>query len=191
MKARLGLREALVGKVLNTEYTGSELAAINQVKMVWEHSGYKAVLFMIAFIEARSAVLEIEAVLDQALALKFAMDQAKTQPHFPFSRVINPNAHPELTHKNYNHLYVAAIAYAKKMKSVGENFRTSEAIKSNQLSLINRYLEEDAKLSISEPSDAVLEKMRILGLGTRRRRRRDGDSSDEEDAEPRRRKRRH
>uniref|UniRef100_A0A1E1W2N3 Uncharacterized protein n=1 Tax=Pectinophora gossypiella TaxID=13191 RepID=A0A1E1W2N3_PECGO len=91
------LRQEIVERMLRIQKTGPENAILSQIKLVWEYSSLKAVVYMDLFIKSHCRALEIPAVLDQAIELHEKWESAKSEdPLLPYSRVRDPNSHPTL-----------------------------------------------------------------------------------------------
>ncbi|CAH0730703.1 unnamed protein product, partial [Brenthis ino] len=144
------------------------------------YASLKAAEFMEKFSKTPCRALEIPSVLDQALLLKQRWEAAEREdPNFPYSRVRNPNAHPELNHAHFPDLYYAAIAYAKANKLIGENFHVSQPNKVQNALLIDRYITKMAVAAMGEITEETRQKLMTLGYPVGHRRSHDTDSEEE------------
>lgn len=176
-----------------TDETGVKGAIISQLRMVWSYASLKAAEFMEKFSRIHSRALEISSVLDQALALRQRWETSEREdPNFAFSRVKNPNAHPELNHAHFPDLYYAAIAYAKAKKLIGENFHVSQSSKVQNAILIDKYITKMAAAVMGELTEETRQKLLQLGYPIGHRRRSpESDTEDEEEPTRKKRSRRH
>ncbi|CAH0724897.1 unnamed protein product, partial [Brenthis ino] len=190
---RSDLRQEIVDRVLTmTDETGIKGAIIAQLRMVWSYASLKAAEFMEKFSKTPCRALEIPSVLDQALLLKQRWEAAEREnPNFPYSRVRNPNAHPELNHAHFPDLYYAAIAYAKANKLIGENFHVSQPNKVQNALLIDRYITKMAVAAMGEITEETRQKLMTLGYPVGHWRSHDTDSEEEEERTHKKRPRRH